>query len=112
MSKIEERLEALGLQLPKVAAPVGTFLPSVRSGNLLFVSGQVPLNEDGSFLTGHVGADVSIDEAAAAARQVGLSLIAVARAVLESLDDIERDGCWTTGKGEVNKGMSHRIPWD
>jgi len=89
-SKIESRLEELGLQLPQLPTPAGSYVPFVRSGSLLFVSGQLPFNPDGSVVTGCVGSDVSVQQAQAAARLAGLGLIAVARAALPSLDAVER----------------------
>jgi enamine deaminase RidA (YjgF/YER057c/UK114 family) len=90
MSKIEDRLSALGLELPRLSTPAGSYVPYVRSGNLLFVSGQIPFRADGSVVTGRVGVDVTIDEGQAAARTAGLSLIAVARSALPTLDDVTR----------------------
>jgi enamine deaminase RidA (YjgF/YER057c/UK114 family) len=86
----EERLKELGLEFPMPTAPVGAFLPFVRSGNLLHVSGQIPVRPDGSIVTGQVGTDVSVEEAQAAARLCGLSVIGVAKAALPSLDDVVR----------------------
>jgi enamine deaminase RidA (YjgF/YER057c/UK114 family) len=90
MGKIEDRLSALGLELPRLSTPAGSYVPYVRSGNLLFVSGQIPFRADGSVVTGRVGADVTIEEGQAAARTAGLSLIAVAGSALPSLDDVTR----------------------
>jgi enamine deaminase RidA (YjgF/YER057c/UK114 family) len=90
MGKIEDRLSALGLELPRLSTPAGSYVPYVRSGNLLFVSGQIPFRADGSVVTGRVGVDVTIDEGQAAARTAGLSLIAVARSALPTLDDVTR----------------------
>ena len=90
MGKIEERLSALGLELPRPSTPAGSYVPYVRSGNLLFVSGQIPFRADGSVVTGRVGVDATIDEGQAAARTAGLSLIAVARSALPTLDEVTR----------------------
>ena len=90
MSTIEQRLSELGLELPEVSAPAGSYVPWVRTGNLLVVSGQVPFREDRTVITGQVGADLSVEEAQDAARRAGLSVIAVARAALSSLDDVEQ----------------------
>lgn len=90
MSEIEQRLEALGLKLPEPPKPAGSYVPFVRSGNLLFVSGQVPFRADGSVVTGKVGDDATAEQAHDAARVAGLSLIAVAKSALPSLDDITR----------------------
>ena len=90
MSVIEARLEALGYTLPPPAKPAGTYVPCVVSGNLLFLSGQGPRAAGGAYLTGKVGAGVSLDEAYERARLTGLQLLATARAELGSLDRIRR----------------------
>ncbi len=90
MGIIEERVQELGLELPVVAAPMGAFSPFVRTGDLLYVSGQIPIRPDRSLITDQVGTDVSVEEAQAAARLCGLSLIGVVRSALPSLDDVCR----------------------
>ncbi|ELB86381.1 hypothetical protein Rwratislav_45310 [Rhodococcus wratislaviensis IFP 2016] len=62
------RLAALGLQLPPVAAPAAAYTPALRTGNLVYTSGQLPLVDGSSAYTGKVGADKSSQEATAAAR--------------------------------------------
>lgn len=89
MSKVEARLQELGIELPELNAPAGSYVPWVRSGSLLFVSGQIPV-ENGKVVSGRVGAEVSIEQARAGARLAGLALIAVVRSALRSLDDVER----------------------
>ncbi len=88
--KTEHRLEELGLSLPSVMPPVGSYLPYVRSGTLLFVSGQIPLSDAGVAVSGKVGEDVSTEQANRLARSVGLSLLAVVRSALPSLDHVRR----------------------
>lgn len=90
MSELEQRLETLGLKLPDPPQPAGSYVPFVRSANLLFVSGQVPFRADGSVVTGKVGVDATVEQAHDAARVAGLSLIAVVRSALPSLDDVTR----------------------
>jgi enamine deaminase RidA (YjgF/YER057c/UK114 family) len=90
MTSTEERVNELGLELPVPAAPVGSFVPFVRSGDLLYISGQIPIRPDGSVIAGQVGTEVSVEKAQAAARLCGLSLIGVAKAALPSLDDVVR----------------------
>lgn len=75
----EARLVALGLQLPPSPPPVANFVPLRRIGNLLYLSGQGPLEADGRLHTGRVGEDVSAEAAYAHARLTGLNLLAVAR---------------------------------
>lgn len=88
--EIQNRLEGLGLSLPSVMPPAGSYLPYVRSGTLLFVSGQIPLSDSGAVISGRVGEDVSTEQANRLARSVGLSLLAVARSALPSLDHVRR----------------------
>ena len=87
---IEQRVKELGLELPAVTPPVATYVNAARTGNLLFLSGKVPVTADGQMLKGKVGADVSTEEAARHARLVGLHLIAVMRHELGSLDKVKR----------------------
>lgn len=79
---IETRLSELGLTLPDAPAPAANYVPYVRSGNLLFVSGQVSM-KDGAFVTGKLGADLTVEEGAAAAKLCALSLLAQVRAACD-----------------------------
>ena len=86
----EERLKQLGIELPKPRSPVGSYVPSVRSGKLLFVSGLGPDPTDGKPWSGKVGADYTIEEGARAARAVGLAVLARVRNEIGSLDNVAR----------------------
>lgn len=86
----EERLERLGLTLPAVPQPIGTFVNAVRVGNLLFVSGQGPLTESGVLMTGKVGRTISTEEAYEHARLVGLNLLAVTKKESGDLSRVRR----------------------
>jgi len=90
VSAIEARLKELGLELPEPSTPAGSYVPWVRTGRLLVISGQLPFRADGSVVAGRLGEGIDLEEAQDAARLAGLSLIAVARAALGSLDDVER----------------------
>jgi enamine deaminase RidA (YjgF/YER057c/UK114 family) len=85
----EARLKQLGLVLPNVPAPVANYVPFRLFGNLLFLSGQGPRDDNGAALTGKVGAEVSIEEAYRRARSIGLQLLATTRQALGSLDRVE-----------------------
>ena len=85
----EARLKELGIVLPSVPAPVANYLPFRLAGNLLFLAGQGPRDENGNLLTGKVGAEVSVEEAYRRARRVGLGLLAATRQALGSLDRVE-----------------------
>ncbi|MGD0473024.1 MAG: RidA family protein [Candidatus Velthaea sp.] len=90
MSDIEARLRELKIELPLPAKPAANYVPGVVSGNLLFLSGQGPRAADGTFLCGKVGSDVSLEDAYARARLVGLGLLATARQQLGALERIRR----------------------
>jgi len=85
----EDRLAALGLQLPDAPRPVANYVPFRLAGSLLFLSGQGPRKADGSYSVGRLGRDASIEQAYADARQTGLLLLSVAKLALGSLDRIE-----------------------
>jgi enamine deaminase RidA (YjgF/YER057c/UK114 family) len=87
---MDARLEALGIELPTAAKPVANFVPCVRTGNLLFVSGQVTSWNGEIRHRGKVGRDVSVDEARSAARLCALNVLAQARSFLGSLDRVRR----------------------
>jgi enamine deaminase RidA (YjgF/YER057c/UK114 family) len=86
---VEERLKQLGIVLPKVPTPVANYVPYRLAGNLLFLSGQGPRDENGNNLTGKVGAEISVEEAYKRARRIGLGLLAATRQALGSLDRVE-----------------------
>ena len=89
MSLIETRLAELGLELPPAPVPAANYVPFVRTGNQLFISGQISSDAAG-LITGRLGADLSTEEGAAAARRCGLALLAQARAALGDLDRVTR----------------------
>lgn len=82
MSSPEERLTALGLALPEPTRPVANYVPIVRSGNLLYISGQVSIDGSGG-IRGVVGEDLDLEAARHAARLCGLNLIAQMKAALD-----------------------------
>jgi len=79
------RLAELGIELPPVATPAGAYLPAVRTGNLVYTAGQVPRDA----ATGKVGAEVSADDAKAAARTCALQALAAVDALV-GLDSVTR----------------------
>ncbi|MBB4196268.1 hypothetical protein CCR94_05445 [Rhodoblastus sphagnicola] len=90
-SEVERRLANLGFVLPTPAAPVANYVPSVRSGALLFVSGQLPFGPDGSLSEGHigrVGAEVEEGVAKQAAALCAVNVLAQVRAQIGDLDRI------------------------
>lgn len=84
------RLTELGITLPASATPRGLYTPAVRSGNLLYVSGQLPTIEGNLLHTGKLGGEVTIEQGQACARQAALNALAIANAELGSLDAVAR----------------------
>ncbi len=80
---IEDRLEELGISLPETSWPVANYVPFVVTGNLVFISGQVPMAGSSMLLTGKVGAEVSQDQAHSAARICGLQILAHLKAACD-----------------------------
>jgi enamine deaminase RidA (YjgF/YER057c/UK114 family) len=86
--KIEQRLAELKLELPNPASPIANYIPAVRSGNLLFLSGQIcQWNGERRFL-GKLGAEISLEQGKEAAKLCGLNLLAQAKRALEG--DLDR----------------------
>ncbi|WP_123042996.1 RidA family protein [Cohnella candidum] len=88
--KVLEKLESLGLKLPRVAPAVATYVPAVRTGSLLFISGQGPI-EDGKYkYVGKVGGELTLEQGYDAAKHVMLNCLAVIKNELGSLDKVKR----------------------
>jgi enamine deaminase RidA (YjgF/YER057c/UK114 family) len=85
-----DRLAQLGLTLPPPPKPVATYVPCVIEGNMLYLSGQGPLEADGRIHTGKVGADVTVEEAYAHARATGLNMLAILHDALGDLGRVRR----------------------
>lgn len=86
-SRIDHRLEELGITLPLAPVPSANYVPYRRSGNQVFIAGQISVTEDES-MTGKVGDDLSIENGYAAARLCGLNILAQLKACVG--DDIDR----------------------
>ena len=88
---IEQKLTSLGITLQEAPAPVANYVGVVRSGNLLFVSGQVCFDPEGKLIAkGKLGAGVSIEQGQAAARGCAINLIAQVKAAVGDLDKVVR----------------------
>ena len=87
---IETRLATLGIELPPLLAPMGTYVPFVISGNMLYLAGQGPKEPDGDWLRGRVGETVTVEDAYRHARLTAIRLLAVAQSALGSLDRVKR----------------------
>lgn len=90
MKTVEEKIKALGLELPPAPPLGGIYHPVVIAGNLLYVSGQGPLKTDGQLIKGKVGRDLTLEEGQLAARQVGLTMLATMKAQIGDLGKIKR----------------------
>ncbi len=89
--RIETRLKDLGITLPAPPAPVASYVPTVKTGNLVFVSGQIPAAADGLKYIGIVGQDLSVEDGKAAARLCAINLLAQAKAACDGdLDRVTR----------------------
>ncbi|MBC2859927.1 RidA family protein [Stappia sp. 28M-7] len=88
--QIEARIAELGVTLPQAAAPAANYVPFVRTGNQLFISGQIPMGSDGIQFQGKLGAGTSIEDGQAAARLCAINLLAQAKAALGDLDKVVR----------------------
>ena len=89
MNSVKERLKALGLTLPKAAAPVANYVPFVRSGNLVVISGQICFGPDGKLADAHkgkLGAEVSNEAGIEAAKLCALNVLAQVEAAVGDLD--------------------------
>jgi len=90
MDTIEKRLTELGINLPELPVPIANFKPGIITGNLLYLSGQGPVLENGNLATGKVGMDVSVGEAYEHARRTGMVLIAAMQKMLSNLDQVKQ----------------------
>jgi enamine deaminase RidA (YjgF/YER057c/UK114 family) len=88
--KIEERLKEMGIALPPAVTPVANYVPAVRTGNLVFLSGHGPFKEDGSLITGKVGSDLTAEQGYEAARRVAIGLLGSLKAIIGDLDKVRR----------------------
>jgi len=90
MSQVEEKIQALGLELPPAPPSLGIYYPVVITGKHLYVSGQGPVQSSGELIKGKVGKDLSLEEGQMAARQVGLTMLSTIKAQIGDLGKIKR----------------------
>ncbi|MBM3239034.1 RidA family protein [Candidatus Poribacteria bacterium] len=88
--KIEKRLEELNLTLPELPKPVANYVPAVKAGNLLFVSGHGPGRGEGKLYKGKVGDDLTIEDGYQSARQTALCLISTIKGAIGDLDKVKQ----------------------
>lgn len=98
---INARLAELGIELPKAAAPVASYVPVVEQGGMVYVSGQLPF-VDGALVTGRLGENVTLEQGAAAARACGLMILAQLQAagVLERVERVVKLGAFISSTGD------------
>jgi len=87
----EEKLKTLGIELPEIPKPLGSYVPFVKTGNLIFLSGMLPLKGGKLLKTGRVGESVTIDEATQCAKTAAINALAVLRSAAGSLNKVK--GC-------------------
>ena len=76
---INDRIEKLNIKLPQAKAPVGSYVATKITGNLLFISGQISVDENGKLIKGKIGKDLSVDDGYNAAKRCGLSIVSQAK---------------------------------
>jgi enamine deaminase RidA (YjgF/YER057c/UK114 family) len=86
----ESRIAALNLSLPPSPKPVGVYKPVLIVDKMLYVSGQGPMKDDGTLMTGRVGDNLNLEEGKLAARQVGLTMLSTIRSQIGDLNKIKR----------------------
>ena len=90
MPKIEEKLKKMGLTLPDAPTPMASYVPTVRAGNLVFMSGVVPRGADGKLLVGKLGANMTVEQGYDAAKSCALALLANLKKEIGDLDKVVR----------------------
>lgn len=86
----EEKLKSLGIELPDAPKPLGAYVPFVKTGNLVYLSGMLPLKDGKLTRTGRVGESVTLEEAAEAAKTAAINALAVLKLAIGSLDKMKR----------------------
>ncbi len=90
MPRVEERLREIGVEIPLPPVPQGAYQPAVISGNLIFVSGQLPIKEGELLYRGKVGSEVSVEEGIEAARLAAINSLSIMKRELGDLDRVKR----------------------
>ena len=92
VSIVEGKLNEMGLSLPPAPSPMANYVPAVITGNLVFLSGHIPRNVDGTVITGRLGSNFSVDQGKEVAQKVTLALLASLKQAVGDLDRISRVG--------------------
>ena len=91
MAEIESRLQELGIELPSTPAPIANYVPSVRTGNLVYLSGLGPAaRADGTTPSGKVGRELTTEEGYEAARLTGINIVSRIKGEIGDLDKVKR----------------------
>lgn len=90
LKQISDKLTTMGYRLPEVTAPVGSYVPSVRSGTTVYVSGQLPMQQGKLMVAGRLGEDVTVDAAQEGARICALNCLAAAAQAAGGIENISR----------------------
>ncbi len=88
--QIESKLKEMGIELPPAVTPVANYVPAVRTGNLVFLSGHGPFKEDGSLITGKVGSDLTTEQGYEAARRIAIGLLGSLKAAIGNLEKVKQ----------------------
>ena len=86
----EEKIKTLGIVLPDMPRPLGSYVPFVKTGNLIYLSGMLPLKDGKLLKTGRLGESVSLEEAVLCARTAAINALAVLKSAAGSLDMIKQ----------------------
>jgi len=86
----EKKMKELGILLPQTPRPVAAYVPAVRTGNLVFTSGQLPVVDGKLAYTGRLGEDLTVEDGCQAARICALNALAAVRSVIGDLDRVRR----------------------
>lgn len=90
VSQVEEKLKTMGIELPSASPPIANYVNAVRTGNLVYLAGKGPLKKDGTYITGKVGKDLTIEQGYEAAKLVAINQLAALKAEIGNLDKVVR----------------------
>ncbi|RMD51325.1 MAG: RidA family protein [Ignavibacteria bacterium] len=87
---IEERLNAMGIEIPEAPKPLAAYIPALRTGNLVMTAGQLPMKDGKLMGEGKLGSDFSIDQGKEFAKQCAINCLSVIKGEIKNLDKIKR----------------------
>ncbi len=89
-TNVENKLKELGITLMEPTKPMANYVKAVRTGNLIYLAGHGPSKADGTYITGKVGKDLTVEQGAEAARQTGIALLSTLKAEIGDLNKVKR----------------------